>query len=103
MLQLNLMKTALIFLSSLAVILGIFAYFAVFGPPTGSYSVSPIDSGTGTSIVSSSLLGEITSTSTSPIIVGGSPTSTDSGSATAGNGVLGSSFGTPPLIWPSGQ
>ena len=81
------MKTVLIFLASLAVALGIFAYFAVFGAPTGSYSVSPMINQS--DITSSSLLGETISTS--------------SLSASSGTASFSTSFPTPPLVWPEGQ
>ena len=103
------MKTIFIFLVSLAVILGIFAYVSVFGPPTGSYAVSPLESATGSAISSSSLLGQITSTSTtlnfgptSTIAISGSSTTASSTSQTP-TGPFGTSFGTPPLSWPEGQ
>jgi hypothetical protein len=99
LLQLEGMKTTLIFLVSLAVILAIFAYFAVFGPPTGSYAVSPIGNSSDTQIVSSSLLGEITSTSS----ILSMATGTTMNAGVSSSATFGSSFATPALAWPEGQ
>ncbi len=92
------MKITLIFLGSIAVILGIFAYFAVFGPPTGSYAINPLDNtpngsngSSSLNIASDTMLGIATSS------LGVPPTASGSLST------FGSSFATPPLTWPEGQ
>jgi len=94
------MKTTLIFFGSLAVVLGIFAYFAVFGAPTGSYAVSPIDNASGTDITSSSFTFASSTSSSTALGDAGAASSSTSGGAT---GTFGTSFGTPALSWPEGQ
>ena len=89
------MKTALIFLGSLAVVLGIFAYVAVFGAPTGTYTVTSsmgatnTPSGASSTVFASSSLGFASST------IGGSSTGTASGTPTA----YGNSFAASPFSW----
>jgi len=102
------MKTTLIFLASLAVVLGIFAYFAVFGPPTGSYSVSPNSTSTDTS--SPFVFASSTASSTAGTVSGGTASSTGGAGGTGAGGsgastptAFGTSFATPPLSWPQGQ
>lgn len=91
------MKTTLIFIGSLAVILGIFAYFAVFGPPTGSYVVSPVGSASDTSAPSLVLtLASSTTATTTPL--GVAPVSSTTPPST-----FGTAFATPPLTWPQGN
>jgi hypothetical protein len=90
------LKTILIFLSSLAVILLIFAYFAVFGPLTGSYQVS----GSGTATNTTNIISLTTPSSTAT----GTPfenVPSEVGSSTATT--FTSSFPKSPLTWPEGQ
>ena len=82
------MKTVLIFLAALAVILGIFAFFAVFGNSSGTYAVNPASnaSGSGFSIPSSS------------VALASSTTTTTASSAN----FYGSAFPAPALSWNDG-
>jgi hypothetical protein len=95
------MKTTLIFLGSLAVVLAIFAYFAVFGPANGTYNVNG-GVGTDTPIATSTQLILLTPTSTA------SSTTLDDGNASSSTDSndlgepLGTAFATPPLSWPEG-
>lgn len=92
-------KTVLIFLGALAVLLGIFSFFAVFGSPTGSYSISGMTSGTGTlGAFASSSFAFATSTATSSLPGIGSISG--NGGPT---GPFASTYATPPLSWPQGQ
>ena len=88
------MKTTLIFLTSLAGILIIFAYFAVFGPPTGSYQVN--GAGTTSGIPSNPWI-----VSSSIMAMSGTPEG--SSPASGGGGSFASTFPTSPLTWPEGQ
>jgi hypothetical protein len=93
------MKTTLIFLGSLAVVLAIFAYFAVFGPADGTYSVNG-GVGTDTPIATSTQFILPTSTASSTALGSGNTSSTDGSGA--GGTELGTAFATPPLSWPEG-
>jgi hypothetical protein len=95
------MKTVLIFLVSLAVILGIFTYFAVFGNASGTYAVNPEPTSSSSYSVTSTVLILPTTTASSS---GSLMTDNASGSAaTADTETYGSSFTTPALTWPEGQ
>ncbi|HVO28516.1 MAG TPA: hypothetical protein VMT81_00845 [Candidatus Paceibacterota bacterium] len=89
------MKTALIFLWSMAVVLGVFAYFAVFG--TGSYAV----------MGSSLSANPVFATSTFALATTTAPTGTaaagGSAAASSSSATWGSTFSTPALTWPEGQ
>jgi hypothetical protein len=91
------MKTTLIFLGSLAVVLGIFAYFAVFGAPTGSYAVNPLASATDTapSLVLVPIASSTIATATAPDATASSSSPTASAFSTA--------FSESPLTWPESQ
>jgi hypothetical protein len=95
------MKIVLIFLGSLAVILGIFAYFAVFGPPTGSYAVSPIGNASSDATNAAPFV-FASSTIASGTTATGSDTSSSS-SGSAGDGSFASVFSTPTLSWHEGN
>jgi hypothetical protein len=83
------MKTALIFLGSLAVILAIFTYFAVFGNPSGTYNVAAM--GTSTELIATSTTFISSSTSSSTL---SSPSSTQT---------FASSFSPAAVSWMAGQ
>jgi hypothetical protein len=91
------MKTTLIFLGSLAVVLAIFAYFAVFGPADGTYSING-GVGTDTPIATSTQFILPTSTASSSIGLEGinGASSTETGADES----MGSTFSTSPLTWP---
>jgi hypothetical protein len=90
------MKTTLIFLGSLAVVLGIFAYFAVFGAPTGTYTVTSSGAtGTPISDSSSTFATSSISVASSTGIAGATNTTTASGTPTA----YGNSFAASPFSW----
>lgn len=82
------MKTALIFLWTLAIVLGIFTYFAVFGGAPGTYSVNPLP--TSTNLATSTMLILPSSTASSSLGANGS---------TANPNFYGSAFTTPPVTW----
>lgn len=95
------MKTALIFLSALAVVLGIFAFIAVFGNSTGTYAVNPLPSdATGTGFDASSSIAFASSTFNASSSLSGSA-SNASGTASSTN-FYGSAFATPALSWNDG-
>jgi hypothetical protein len=87
------LKHVLIFLSSLAVILGFFAYFAVFESTPGTYTV------VGNNGSNNSQLGNTSTT----LIASSSITAS---SSTTGIGTIaseyGTSFSTPPITWNEG-
>lgn len=87
------MRTTLIFLGSLAVILAIVTYFAVFGSPTGSYAVTPL--GNASNTFTSSTFPYASSTPSSTPVGGGN--------ASSSTAVFGTAFTTPALIWHEGQ
>jgi hypothetical protein len=96
------LKTSLIFLCTVAVILGVFAYFAVFGN-SGTYAVNSFPSSTG-AIATSTTLTLPSSTASSSFgfdignVIGGA---TSSASGTAANGgPYGTVFSQPALTWP---
>jgi hypothetical protein len=100
------MKTTLIFLGSLAVVLGIFAYFAVFGAPTGSYSVTAM--GNVSSSPTSSNIFVLSSSTASGTMSGGLGMGSSTLAASSTNGGspannYGTSFATPALTWPEGN
>lgn len=87
------MKTALLFLTCLAVILAIFTYFAVFGNPSGSYTVTAMD--TSTSPIATSTVFIVTSSTASS-------TGTAGGASSLGQ-TFASSFSPAPVSWQAGQ
>jgi hypothetical protein len=91
------MKIALIFLSSLAAVLLIFTYFAVFGGMPGTYGINPLPTSTkiSTSTTFVVLPGMSSSTQGSDGSTGG-PSSSGSGSSTS---FYGRAFTTPPITW----
>lgn len=84
------MKTALIFLWTLAIVLGIFTYFAVFGGSPGTYAVNPLP--TSTNLATSTTLILPSSTATSSLGANGSTSSTNPN-------FYGTAFTTPPVTW----
>ncbi len=89
-------------MGSLAVVLGLFAYFAVFGPANGTYSVNG-GVGTDTPIATSTQLILPTSTASGTIgLVGGANGASSTDTDTGPGETLGTSFATPPLSWPEG-
>lgn len=92
------MRTTLIFLVSLAVVLGIFAYFAVFGAPTGSYAVNPLGNASDTDASSSLLV--LTPLPSSTLTIASTTAAADTSTSI---GTFGTAFATPPLTWPEGN
>jgi hypothetical protein len=101
------LKTTLIFLTVLAVILGVFSFFAVFGNSSGTYAITPSPSdasSTGFNIPSSSIaLASSTMDDTSSSFAGSSSDifANASGTATSTD-FYGSAFPTPALSWTDG-
>lgn len=92
------MKLTLIFLATLAVILAIFAYFAVFGSSSGTYAVNPVATDTNIATSTVFILPSSTASSSNPDTgTGTAETSSSEG------GSFGTSFTSPALTWPEGQ
>jgi hypothetical protein len=97
------LKTTLIFLCTVAVILALFTYFAVFGN-SGTYAVNVIPSSTGGISTSTTLiLPSSTASSSFGFGIGnfiGGATSSASGTSANSGGPYGTVFSQPALTWP---
>lgn len=87
------MKTALIFLSTLALVLGAFTYVSVFGGTSGSYGVGPLP-------INANVFAAATSSS-SATLPPGTATSTPAGTAGSPN-FYGSAYRASPITWSDG-
>lgn len=95
------LRTVLIFLGTLAVILGIFAYFAVFGNPSGTYTITPMGGNSDTSTTGPTFAVSTSSASSTLGGIGlGSSTSPTAGLSTT---TFASSYSVPPVSWTAGQ
>ncbi len=97
------MRNALIFLWSLAIILGIFTYFIVFDATSGTYGVNPTPSDTIGTMATGTFTG--TPGSSSSILAANATSSllgAGAASGTASTTFFGSAYATPPLSWNDG-